>query len=191
MKNFNITLPNWQKHIVEISENGKKISVYRNNFSGKIRRIINEKFIRNKKSENKNFFVNEEVIQKLQEKNNFLQQELDKKTLENSEQKDKIENLNQEIEKLMKQVHYFHNNYKENFEESQKLKLQLQQFQDEIKRLNENKKLETKNYRIWVLLWTLINKYWLTIEEAEEILKNFFENKKSENQSQENNLKNH
>lgn len=120
-----------------------------------------------------------------------MQQELDKKTLENSEQKDKIENLNQEIEKLMKQVHYFHNNYKENFEESQKLKSQLQQFQDEIKRLNENKKLETKNYRIWVLLWTLINKYWLTIEEAEEILKNFFENKKSEKQSQENNLKNH
>lgn len=68
MKNFNITLPNWQKHIVEISENGKKISVYRNNFSRKIRKIINEKFIRNKKSENENFFVNEEVIQKLQEK---------------------------------------------------------------------------------------------------------------------------
>lgn len=191
MKNFNITLPNWQKHIVEISENGKKISVYRNNFSGKIRRIINEKFIRNKKSENKNFFVNEEVIQELQEKNNFLQQELDKKTLENSEQKEKIENLNQEIEKLMKQVHYFHNNYKENFEESQKLKSQLQQFQDEIERLNENKKLETKNYRKWVFFWILVKKYGLTIKEVEEILKNFFENKKSENKSQENNLKNH
>lgn len=187
MKNFNITLPDWQKHIVEISEDGKKTLVYRNNFAGRIKRIINEIFIRTRKPENENFFINEESIQDLQEQNNFLQQKLDKKTIENSKQKEKIENLNQEIEKLMKQVHYFHNNYKESFEESHKMKLQLQQLQDEIKRLNENKKLETNNYRRWIFFWALLKKYWLTIEEADEILKNFLENKKLENKSQENN----